>query len=139
MLRTDTASDLVNYPSTYDTPAYVYSLRVNNYSDHPAYRFQIVSCNPALYRHYLDYFQPVSAQSSVSFTVEVLDSNIEPWDNNRGYFLILGRASEYVGTGPDTLPLAELRLEYTNAKGKKFFTVFKPKEPVESQNQHGTV
>ena len=135
-LRTTTTSDWVNYPTVRDTPAYVYSIRVHNYTDHSAYRLQVKGCNVPVHKDHLDYFTPVPGNSSTAFTVEFLDTHIDSWENLG--LLVLG-GSAYVGVGPDTPPVMELRLEYTNAGGKKFFTVFQPKLPVEAQNQHGSV
>ena len=137
MLRTRAASDRANHPTHYDVPAYVYSIRVNNDSEHTAYGLKLVSCNPPILAEYLDYFTPVPSHSSQSFTLEFRDENVVRWDD-LGDIVVLS-VSEFVSTGPDSPPLSELRIEYTNSKGRKFFTVFTPNEAPESQNQHGTV
>ena len=113
VLRTYAASDPVNYPSSYDTPVYAYSIRVSGYTDHLAYRLQVASCYAHVYTTHLDYFNPAPAHGSVSFTLEILDTNVEFWDGG-GDLLITGREAKYVSRESKVPPIIELRLDHTS-------------------------
>lgn len=134
-LRTRVQSS--EYLSLFHLPIYAYSVRLNNNSEHHAYHIKLVSCDPPHHAEYLDYYKPVTSHSRECFTLEILDPEVEPWDDN-GNVVILG-ASGFQSRGDDNPPLRELRIEYTNSKSRKFYTVFRPGEELENRNELGRV
>ena len=117
---------------------YSYAIRLNNNSEHHAYHLRLVSCDPPHFACYLEYYKPVLAHSRESFGLDIEDPHVEPWESTGYDMVVLGRHG-MVGTGPDRPPLCELRIEYTNSKNKKFFTVFRPKQELEKRNELGKV
>ncbi|MDO7849567.1 hypothetical protein Q5H92_24610 [Hymenobacter sp. M29] len=118
-------------------PIYSYQIRLTNNSEHHAYHLRLVSCDPPQCACYLEYLKPVLAHSRECFGLDLEDPVTAPWES-LGYDAVLGRSGMY-GTGPDRPPLRELRIEYTNSRNKKFFTVFRPKEELEKRNELGNV
>ena len=118
-------------------PVYQYVIRVNNRSDYRAHHVELISCNYPHHFQNLDYFAPIHAHTSTTFTLSFADEVVQ--DLNALYPEMLILPGGLIGTGPDTPPLTELRIEYANSKGKKFFTVFRPVEDREHQNKLGAV
>lgn len=118
-------------------PVYAYSIRLNNNSEHHAYHIKLVSCDPPHHAEHLDYYKPVTSHHRECFTLEILDPDIEPVEPGYNSFVLGGVG--FVSKGDDNPPLRELRIEYTNSKNRKFYTIFRPFEGLESRNELGRV
>ena len=105
---------------------YQYEMRFTNNSEHPAYHMKLVSCDVQTIRNTIDYNLPIPAHESKTYYIDVRRQFISPKK----------------GLNPDiptAQPITELRIEYSNGKGKRFFTVYKPKDEIEARNKFGRV
>ena len=108
-------------------PVYNYTIRLINNSEHNAYHLKLTSCDAEVYRGRIDYHTPVLSHDLLSVTLYIKDPNT-----------IKGNFGETT-IGELVPPIKKLTIQYSNSKGKKFFTEFFPDEPIETQNKFGKV
>lgn len=99
-----------------------HEVRVTNCAEPTAYHVKAVSADFPIVYHNVDYHLPIPANESKTYYVDILHKyEVKEGDK------IVDRPS----------PMSELRLEYDNGKGKRFFTVLSPKLPQEARHKFG--
>ncbi|UOQ78550.1 hypothetical protein MUN84_08360 [Hymenobacter sp. 5516J-16] len=103
-----------------------YKLTITNNSLHTAYKLRLVEPESTHLEQIMDYTVPLEGHKSVTYAFTVI-----------GAF----DSSEEAGIAQfDYCPYEEFRIEYENASGRRFYTLFKPNEfKIELRNEYGSV
>ncbi|UPL48528.1 hypothetical protein [Hymenobacter sublimis] len=103
-----------------------YEMTLTNNTLHTAYKLRLVEPESTHLEQIMDYTAPLEGHKSVTYAFTIIGA----FDN-----------SEEAGIAQfDYCPYEEFRIEYQNASGRRFYTLFKPNEfNVELRNVYGSV